>query len=70
MQTTALVNEAYIRLNGYDRTRVVDRKHFLALAAGARELGHRVSDDSFFSLTPEKVLDAKRIRVQFAAAQV
>ena len=49
LQTTALVNEAYIRLNSYDRTRILNRKHFLALAAGAMRrilVDHAKSRDS------------------------
>jgi RNA polymerase sigma factor (TIGR02999 family) len=34
LQTTALVNEAYLRLAQNPPERVIDRKHFLALAAG------------------------------------
>src|SRR5215469_8055913 len=34
LQTTALVHEAYLRLAQSPPQRVVDRKHFLALAAG------------------------------------
>lgn len=34
LQTTALVNEAYLRLAQNPPQRVTDRKHFLALAAG------------------------------------
>lgn len=35
LQTTALVNEAYIRLVDYNRIRPQDRSHFLAIAAQA-----------------------------------
>ena len=35
LQTSALVNEAYMRLVDYKRMRVQDRAHFLALAAQA-----------------------------------
>src|SRR6185503_10036952 len=35
LQTTALVNEAYLRLVDYRRVRARDRSHFLALAAQA-----------------------------------
>jgi RNA polymerase sigma-70 factor (ECF subfamily) len=35
LQTTALVNEAYLRLVGYERVRPRDRAHFLAIAAQA-----------------------------------
>lgn len=34
LQTTALVNEAYLRLFGHGNTPVNDRRHFLNLAAG------------------------------------
>ena len=34
-QTTALVNEAYLRLVDYERVRARDRSHFLAIAAQA-----------------------------------
>lgn len=34
-QTTALVNEAYLRLVDYDRVQARDRSHFLAIAAQA-----------------------------------
>jgi RNA polymerase sigma factor (TIGR02999 family) len=33
LQTTALVNEAYVRLVGYNRMRWQDRAHFLAVSA-------------------------------------
>ena len=35
LQTTALVNEAYLRLVDYDRVRPRDRAHFFAIAAQA-----------------------------------
>src|SRR5829696_1388009 len=35
LQTTALVNEAYLRLVDYERVRPRDRSHFLAIAAQA-----------------------------------
>jgi RNA polymerase sigma factor (TIGR02999 family) len=35
LQTSALINEAYIRLIDYKRTRVQDRAHFFAIAAQA-----------------------------------
>ena len=35
LQTTALVNEAYLRLIDYERVRPRDRAHFLAIAAQA-----------------------------------
>ena len=35
LQTSALINEAYIRLVDYKRTRLHDRSHFLAIAAQA-----------------------------------
>ena len=35
LQTTALVNEAYLRLVDYERVRPRDRAHFLAIAAQA-----------------------------------
>ena len=35
LQTTALVNEAYLRLVNYERVRPRDRSHFLAIAAQA-----------------------------------
>jgi RNA polymerase sigma factor (TIGR02999 family) len=35
LQTSALINEAYIRLIDYKRTRLQDRAHFLAIAAQA-----------------------------------
>lgn len=35
MQTTALVNEAYLRLVDYERVRARDRSHFLSIAAQA-----------------------------------
>src|SRR5207253_1093456 len=35
LQTTALVNEAYLRLVDYKRMRPRDRAHFLAIAAQA-----------------------------------
>jgi len=35
LQTTALVNEAYLRLVDYERVRARDRSHFLAIAAQA-----------------------------------
>jgi RNA polymerase sigma factor (TIGR02999 family) len=35
LQTTALVNEAYLRLVGYRRMRCQDRAHFLAVSAQA-----------------------------------
>lgn len=35
LQTSALINEAYIRLVDYKRTRLQDRAHFLAIAAQA-----------------------------------
>ena len=33
LQTTALVNEAYLRLSELDRVEYQDRQHFLALAS-------------------------------------
>src|SRR5207344_114957 len=35
LQTSALINEAYIRLIDYKRTRLQDRAHFFAVAAQA-----------------------------------
>ena len=35
LQTTALVNEAYLRLVDYERVRARDRSHFLSIAAQA-----------------------------------
>ncbi|HLL74538.1 MAG TPA: sigma-70 family RNA polymerase sigma factor [Pyrinomonadaceae bacterium] len=35
LQTTALVNEAYLRLVDYERVRAQDRSHFLSIAAQA-----------------------------------
>jgi RNA polymerase sigma-70 factor (ECF subfamily) len=35
LQTTALVNEAYLRLVDYERVHALDRSHFLAIAAQA-----------------------------------
>jgi RNA polymerase sigma factor (TIGR02999 family) len=35
LQTTALVNEAYLRLVDYERVQARDRNHFLAIAAQA-----------------------------------
>jgi RNA polymerase sigma factor (TIGR02999 family) len=39
LQTTALINEAYLRLVDYERVRPRDRAHFLAIAAQAM---HRI----------------------------
>ena len=41
LQTTALVNEAYLRLVDYERVQARDRTHFLAIAAQAMPHPHR-----------------------------
>src|SRR5262245_49438992 len=70
LQTTALVNEAYLRLLGYKRMRWQDRAHFLAVSAQAmrrilvdharRRNAKRGANAEHVSLDAEAVLCADR----------
>ena len=73
LQTTALVNEAYLRLAENPPHKVIDQKHFLALAAGVmrqvlvdharekqaqkRDGGVQIELDSRIAPVAERVLD-------------
>jgi RNA polymerase sigma factor (TIGR02999 family) len=64
LQTTALVNEAYLRLLGYRRMRWQDRAHFLAVSAQAMR---RILVDHARRRNAKRGADAKQLSLDAEA---
>ncbi|MGH8204316.1 MAG: sigma-70 family RNA polymerase sigma factor [Steroidobacteraceae bacterium] len=65
LQTTALVNEAYLRLAGQDEPRFADRSHFLAVAAKA--MRQILVDHAKAALREKRGAGAKAVELDEAA---
>ncbi|MGH8241805.1 MAG: sigma-70 family RNA polymerase sigma factor [Steroidobacteraceae bacterium] len=65
LQTTALLNEAYLRLAGQDKPRFADRSHFLAVAAKA--MRQILVDHAKAALREKRGAGAKAVELDEAA---
>ncbi len=68
LQTTALVNEAYLRLASQDGSRFANRSHFLAVAATA--MRQILVDHAKAALRQKRGAGAQRVELDEAALGV